>query len=108
MKRVIVKFKKLNDEIMNLLAAKFPYGYDDDDIITFKNTLGEQIEAVEVRTEDTIYLVKVGKRLQAAMEDFDDEIVDEVDGEVDGDVEVDDQDFETDIDIISETDDNIE
>jgi len=108
MKRVIVKFKKLNDEIMNLLAAKFPYGYDDDDIITFKNTLGEQIEAVEVRTEDTIYLVKVGKRLQAAMEDFDDEIVDEVDGEGDGDVEVDDQDFETDIDIISETDDNIE
>ena len=90
MRRVIVEFKKLNDEIMNLLVEKFPYGYDDDDIITFKNTLGEQIEAVEVRTEDTIYLVKVGKRLQAAMEDFEEDEDDEVE------VEVVDQEFDTD------------
>ncbi len=101
MRRIIVEFKKLNDEIMNLLVEKFPYGYDDEDIITFKNTLGEQIEAVEVRTEDTIYLVKVGKRLQAAMEDFED---DEVDDDVD--VEVDDQDFETEEEIESDDDDD--
>jgi len=30
------------------------------------------VECVEVRTEDTAYLVKVSKRLVMAMEDFDD------------------------------------
>ena len=100
MRRVIVEFKKLNDDIMNLLVEKFPYGYDDDDIITFKNTLGEQIEAVEVRTDDTVYLVKIGKKLQEAIKDYDEE-----DDDMDVD-DVDDQDFDTDEDIISDDDDD--
>jgi hypothetical protein len=37
---------------------KFPDGYDDSNIISFRNAKNELIEAVEVRTEDTIYLVK--------------------------------------------------
>lgn len=69
--RKIVDYQKLNDEILNLLVEKFPDGYDESDIITFRNAHNEVIEAVEVRTEDTIYLVKVGKRLVQAMEDFD-------------------------------------
>ena len=104
MRRVIVEFKKLNDEIMNLLVEKFPYGYDEDDIITFKNMHGEEIEAVEVRTDDTIYLVKVGKRLKAAMEDFDEDEDEDMEVEVEVEVEVDDQDFDTD-DIPSDDDD---
>lgn len=68
--RKIVDFQKLNDDILTLLVEKFPDGYDDDDVITFRNLQNEVIEAVEVRTEDTIYLVKVGKRLVQAMEDF--------------------------------------
>jgi hypothetical protein len=106
MRRVIVEFKKLNDEIMNLLAEKFPYGYDDDDIITFKNMHGEEIEAVEVRTEDTIYLVKVGKRLKAAMEDFDDDDDDNDDDDVE--VVVDDQEFDTDDEISPDEDDDLD
>ncbi|WP_297694495.1 hypothetical protein [uncultured Eudoraea sp.] len=80
MRRVIVDFKKLNKDILDLLVTKYPDGYDDDDIITFKNTLNEIVECVEVRTDDTVYLVKVSKRLVAAMEDHDldeDEIIEE-------------------------------
>ena len=59
MKRVIVDYAKLTNEILNLLVEKFPDGYDDSDIIRFRNAKNELIEAVEVKTEDTIYLVKV-------------------------------------------------
>ena len=38
-----------------------------------RNAKNEVIEAVEIRTNDTIYLVKVGKRLIAAMEEVDKE-----------------------------------
>ena len=82
MRRVIVDFKKLNKDILDLLVTKYPDGYDDDDIITFKNALNEIVECVEVRTEDAIYLVKVSKRLVAAMEDHDLEDDDVIDDDV--------------------------
>lgn len=73
MKRVIVDYAKLNANILDLLVEKFPDGYDDTNIITFRNAQNELVEAVEVKTDDTIYLVKVGKRLVQAMENFADE-----------------------------------
>jgi hypothetical protein len=69
MKRIIVDYNKLNTEILDLLVEKFPDDYDDNDIISFRNAKGEQIEAVEIRTNDTIYLVKIGKKLQQAIQE---------------------------------------
>lgn len=71
--RKIVDYQKLNEDILNLLVDKYPDGYDDDDIISFRNANNELIEAVEVRTDDTIYLVKIGVKLVKAMEDHEDE-----------------------------------
>lgn len=73
MKRIIVDYSKLTNEILNLLVGKFPDGYDDSNIIRFKNHKGETIEAVEVRTEDTIYLVKISTKLADRMVNFEDE-----------------------------------
>ncbi|QLE02815.1 hypothetical protein HX109_15025 [Galbibacter sp. BG1] len=73
MRRVIVDYKKLTNEILTMLVEKYPDGYGDDDIIKFKNANSETVEAVEVRTEDTIYLVKVSTRLANTMENFDEE-----------------------------------
>ncbi len=73
MKRVIVDYKKLNKDILNLLVEKFPDGYADRDIISFKNHHNDTIEAVEVKTEDTIYLVKISQRLAETMQSFDDD-----------------------------------
>ena len=36
LKRVIVDFKKLTPEILALLVEKYPDGYDDDQIISFR------------------------------------------------------------------------
>ena len=74
MKRVIVDYAKLTNEILNLLVDKFPDGYDDTNIIRFKNAQNELIEAVEVRTTDTIYLVKVSKKLANRLEKFDEDV----------------------------------
>lgn len=73
MRRVIVDYKKLTNEILSMLVEKYPDGYGDDDIIRFKNANNESIDAVEVRTEDTVYLVKVSTRLANTMEKFEDE-----------------------------------
>src|SRR5690606_13621829 len=76
MKRVIVDYAKLTNEILTLLVEKFPDGYDDSDIIRFKNIKNETVEAVEVRTEDTIYLVKVSTKLADRIENFEDDDLD--------------------------------
>ena len=73
MKRVIVDYSKLTNEILNLLVEKFPDGYDDSNIIRFKNHKEETIEAVEVRTVDTVYLVKISTKLSDRLINFEDE-----------------------------------
>lgn len=73
LKRVIVDFKKLTPEILALLVEKYPDGYDDDQIISFRNINNEIIEAVEVITEDTKYLVKVSTKLELTMENYDED-----------------------------------
>jgi DNA-directed RNA polymerase subunit delta len=79
MKRVIVDYAKLTNEILNLLVERFPDGYDDSNIVRFRNAKNELIEAVEVRTDDTIYLVKVSMKLADRIENYDeDEEIDDV------------------------------
>lgn len=73
LKRVIVDFKKLTPEILALLVEKYPYGYDEDHIISFRNAKNELVEAVEVTTEDTKYLVKVSTKLVKTMENYDED-----------------------------------
>ncbi|MCZ8228552.1 DNA primase [Flavobacterium sp.] len=104
MKRVIVDYAKLTNEILNLLVEKFPDGYDDSDVIRFKNAKNELIEAVEVRTEDTIYLVKVSTKLSDRIENYDEEDIDDVVVPISG-IELDDDDAIADDD---DEDDNLD
>jgi DNA-directed RNA polymerase subunit delta len=87
--RKIVDSQKLNEDILNLLVEKFPDGYSDKDIIAFRNAQNEYIEAVEVRTEDTVYLVKVGKRLVQAMEKHEEEEEDDDDDSTNDSIDID-------------------
>ncbi len=91
--RKIVDYQKLNEDILNLLVEKFPDGYPDRDIIAFRNAQNEYIETVEVRTEDTVYLVKVGKRLVQAMEDFEED--EDEDNSLNNEVESDNESIDT-------------
>lgn len=78
MRRIIVDYSKLTNEILTLLVDRFPDGYDDSNIIRFRNAHNELIEAVEVRTDDTIYLVKVSTKLASRLEKFDEEDIDDI------------------------------
>lgn len=70
MRRIIVEYAKLTKDILDLLLDKYPNGYDFEDIISFKNTKGETIKAIEVKTKDTNYLVKISAKLENAMEEY--------------------------------------
>ena len=74
MLRKLVDYKKLNHELAALLIETYPDGYGDDDIIIFKNAHGEIVEAVEIKTEDTLYLVKISKSLANFISNFEDNI----------------------------------
>ncbi len=82
MLRKIIDYSKLNDDLLILLTEKFPNGYSDDDILAFRNAQNEIIEAVEIKTEEVTYLVKVGKKLQQAIEDFQDDEEDSQDEKI--------------------------
>jgi hypothetical protein len=114
--RIIVDYKKLTPEILNLLVEKFPDGYGIRDVIKFTNPKGQYVEAVEVRTDDTIYLVKISDELVDSMDRYEDEdeedviISDDLDIKIDNsdlDIKIDDPDLEIDDedDDIDETDD---
>ncbi len=81
LKRVIVDFKKLTPEILALVVEKYPEGYDDSDIIQFRNANYELIEAVEIITDDTKYLVKVSAKLEKVMEDYDEDDYEDFDND---------------------------
>ena len=112
MKRVIVDYAKLTNEILTLLVEKFPDGYDDSDIIRFKNAKNETIEAVEVRTTDTIFLVKVSTKLSDRIENYDEDdiieeevVVDKIAGLKELDIE-DDEDDEEEEENVNDSDDS--
>lgn len=70
MKRIIVDYEKLTADILDLLVEKYPEGYFYEDIISYQNSKSETIKVVEVRTDDTIYLVKISAKLDKKMEDY--------------------------------------
>ena len=74
MLRRLIDYKKLDHELANLLIDTYPHGYGDEDIINFKNQHGDIVEAVELRTPDTLYLVKISKSLSNFIANFEENI----------------------------------
>lgn len=72
--RKLVDYKKLDHSLAAKLIETYPDGYGDDDIITFKNLRGEIIETVELKTDDTIYLVKITKCLANFISNFEENL----------------------------------
>lgn len=78
MKRVIVDYKNISPELLKTLSYMYPDGYEDADSIRFTNSKGEIIKALEVRTTDVIYLVKISVQLQETLEEMDYDDDDEI------------------------------
>ena len=70
MKRIIIDHSKVTDDILNIIMEDYPDGYTDRDVLKFKNHKGELVEALEIKLKDDIYLVKVGTKLDKAIDNF--------------------------------------
>lgn len=111
MKRVLIDYKKLSPEVAALLIDTYPYGYGDEDIVTLQKSNGEIIEAVELRTEDSVYMVKISKHFSNFISNFEENIAKELDKELPYSTFIPDNDkkklyenlgFESDVDLESE------
>lgn len=87
MKRVLIDYKKLDHQVTNLLIETYPDGYGDEDIISFRNLNGEFIEAVELQTEDTLYLIKISKSLSHFIANFDENMAEGIEAIKDESIE---------------------
>ncbi len=72
MKRIIKDYKTISQEHADLIAQHFPNGFENENLISFTTPKGEFIKALEIRTEDTIYLFKVDKNMQVDNDDDND------------------------------------
>ena len=70
MTRRLIDYRKLDHQLAALLIETYPYGYGDEDIISFKNIQGDYVEAVQIKTADTLYLVKINKSLSNFIANF--------------------------------------
>ena len=84
MKRVLIDYKKLDRDVAALLIDLYPHGYGDEDIIVLKKPNGDIIEAVEVKTADTLFLVKISKSLSNFIANFDETIEKELENNPSG------------------------
>ncbi|WP_339840397.1 hypothetical protein [uncultured Maribacter sp.] len=74
MTRRLIDYRKLDHQLAALLIETYPYGYGDEDIISFKNIKGDYVEAVQLKTADTLYLVKISKSLSNFIANFEDNV----------------------------------
>jgi preprotein translocase subunit Sec63 len=80
-KRVIKDYNTLTQEHIDLINEHYPNGFENENLVSFVTPKGQFIKALEVRTDDTIYLFKIDKNMKvddeenqenegAAMSDF--------------------------------------
>lgn len=73
MKRIIKDYQTVTPEQLQLIAEAYPDGIDSDLLISFTNAKGEYVKALEVRTDDTIYLFKISAGMIAKIDDYTDD-----------------------------------
>jgi DNA-directed RNA polymerase subunit delta len=73
MKRVIKDYNSITQEHIDLINEHYPNGFENENLVSFVTPKGQFIKALEVRTEDTIYLFKIEKNMKVADDDEDQE-----------------------------------
>ena len=70
MKRVIKDFKAITDDVVALINEQYPYGYEDSQLVTFVNAKGEFVKALEVKSDEITYLIKLGTKLNEHINEY--------------------------------------
>lgn len=107
MKRVIKDYNTITDEHAALIEAAYPNGFENENLVSFTTPKGEFIKALEIRTEDTIYLFKIDKNMKVDEEDGHDDglNLNDIDGFKSDDESSDEDEDEDDNDVADEADD---
>lgn len=110
MKRVIKDYNTITDEHAALIEAAFPNGFENENLVSFTTPKGEFIKALEIRTEDTIYLFKIDKNMKVDEEDGHDDglNLNDLDGFKSDDESNDEEEEEEDNDMPDESDESDE
>jgi len=83
LKRVIKNYLNIEQRHIDLIAAAFPEGFGDDDLQLLTLPNGQYLRALEVRTEDTVYLFRIDTEMMEMLEEAtDDEFTMDVDSEL--------------------------
>ncbi len=69
MKRIIKDYKNISQEHADLIAEFYPNGFENENLVSFTTPKGEFIKALEIKTDDTIYLFKIDKNMEVAGDD---------------------------------------
>ncbi|MFM9005783.1 MAG: DNA primase [Flavobacteriales bacterium] len=64
LKRVIKDYNTLTQEHIDLINEHYPNGFENENLVSFVTPKGQFIKALEVRTDDTIYLFKIDKNMK--------------------------------------------
>lgn len=65
-------YRSITDKHMRLIKEQYPSGFSDSDLVTLKTSDGVYFDALEVRTDDTMYIVRVNHDLLEAIDQFED------------------------------------
>lgn len=69
LKRIIKDYKTISQEHIDLINRHFQNGFENDNLISFTTPKGEFIKALEIRTDDAIYLFKIDKNMKVDEEE---------------------------------------
>lgn len=73
MKRVIKNYTNVEPRHIALIAAAYPEGFGDDDLQVLSMPTGKYLRALEVRTDDTIYLFRIDEEMLEVLEEATDD-----------------------------------
>lgn len=73
MKRIIKDYQSITQDQLKLIESQYPEGFDEDNIISFTTPKGDYIRALEVKTDDTVYLIKMSEKMLAKIDDYTDD-----------------------------------
>ena len=63
-------YRSITDDHMRMIKTQYPHGFSDSDLVTLKRSDGSYFDALELRSEDAVYLVKVNHNLLEAIDLF--------------------------------------
>lgn len=70
MKRIFKDYRNITDKHMPLIREKYPKGFSDSDITSIKTSDGDYLDALEIPTLKSLYLIRVNHDLLSLIDDF--------------------------------------